>query len=570
MRREVSCQRLAAESIWALPMEERVAGGHSLGPLRVTAVSTQRLTLGSETTAAQFAPCTLREGSHVRLSRNTPTSPAAHAVLLGEDSDGFHFEVRKKGFNPSPADGWTIDPDFMDLTDMFAAAIDALATTALGRGRIMPLLMGHSGSILDGERYDEEMSSFENPVEGAGQWRDSQQEAIAACMAAADAFLVQGPPGTGKTRVLAEIAARLIAAGQRVLITGPTHRAIHQALCAVRSAVPASVKVVKIGPAPLGGNDIECYESYPDSGLIEGGDPHVVGATPYALWSKYRGLHEAMFDTVLIDEASQITPLLAAMAMLRAEKWLFFGDDRQLPPVVLADTGAVPRLRSVFGVLKDRDFDCMLTETWRLSRALAEWPSATFYGNRLVARHDRRLQLDPPSALPDLASESALFLHLSENSAGTVRNDGDAMHVARLVRDLVAGGVVPEMIGVITPFRAQAARIRQLLAINHGFADLNRRVLVDTVERFQGQEREVILISLAAAKMNFIARRADFIFQPERLNVAVTRARVKTVLVASRGLVAAAESLADAGHAGAICFSSLVAHLCAHQSQVAT
>ena len=91
MRREVSCQRLAAESIRALPMEEQVAGGHSLGPLRVTAAPAQRLTLEPETTAAQFAPCTLREGTHVRFSRNTPTSPAAHAVLLGQDSAGFHF-----------------------------------------------------------------------------------------------------------------------------------------------------------------------------------------------------------------------------------------------------------------------------------------------------------------------------------------------------------------------------------------------------------------------------------------------------------------------------------------------
>lgn len=88
------------------------------------------------------------------------------------------------------------------------------------------------------------------------------------------------------------------------------------------------------------------------------------------------------------------------------------------------------------------------------------------------------------------------------------------------------------------------------------------------MERFQGQERDVIIISLSAAEGNFISRRADFIFQPERLNVAVTRARLKTVVVASHGLLAAAESLAENGHAGAGCFSTLVAHLRGGHSRV--
>jgi DNA replication ATP-dependent helicase Dna2 len=154
-----------------------------------------------------------------------------------------------------------------------------------------------------------------------------------------------------------------------------------------------------------------------------------------------------------------------------------------------------------------------------------------------------------------------VFLHESAGTDSSVRNDAEARHVARLVRELLAGGVVPEEIGVITPFRAQAARVRQLLGTAGGGAEWHRRVLVDTVERFQGQEREVILITLAASQVNFISRRADFIFQPERLNVAVTRARLKTVLLASHSLLACAEALADAGHEGAACFSSLVAHL---------
>lgn len=563
MRREVACQRAAAEEIWALPLAQRLAEGRSLGPLRVVAASQRRLTLRPDSPAAAMAPCLLREGDFVRLSLNTPTAPLAHAVLLGEDHAGLHLEFGGSGFKPGPDIGWTIDPDFLDLSNLFGEAIDALAMTGDGRERILPLLMGETGSRLDGERFESEMESFAAPADpaAAAAWHPAQQEAIAACLAAHDAFLVQGPPGTGKTRVLAETARRLLDEGARVLVTGPTHRAIHHALGAIRRTVPAALRVAKIGPAPLGGEGVECHDTYQDSGLLDCGEPHVIGATPHALWSRVRGLRESMFDTVLIDEASQITPLLAAMAMLRAERWLFFGDDRQLPPVVLAATATPPRLRSVFGVLKGRDFDLMLTETWRLGKTLAEWPSVTFYGNRLSTRHDRRLRLEPDSALPELRAEAPLVLHVAEGRGHSVRNEEEAEQVARLVADLIRGGVAPEAIGVITPFRAQAALIRQRLARVAAQPDLRHLVLVDTVERFQGQEREVMVISMAASNAGFIARRADFLFQPERLNVALTRARLKTVLVAARGLLECAASLADSGHEGAVCFSSLVRHL---------
>ena len=562
MRREIAIQRSSIEELWALPLAERVRDGRSLGLLDLVAATDDHVRLVPRSTAAETAHCSLREGDFVRLSQDSPQSPTSHCIFLGEDHDGIHLHRWKGTSKPASGPGWTIDPDFIDLTDRYAEAINALAETVKGRDRILPLLMGEVGSQLESELFDETMESLSEPPEpDAPKWHDSQQEAIATCVAARDAFLVQGPPGTGKTRVLGEVARRLIDQGQRLLISGPTHRAIHNALAAVREALPPTVRVAKIGPAPLGDSLVECHESYTESGLLDCGEPHVIGATSHALWSKYHGLREATFDTVLIDEASQVTPLLAAMAMLRSEKWLFFGDDCQLPPVVLSDTATPPRLRSVFGVLKNRDFNCMLNETWRLNRPLAAWPSATFYGNHLVTRHDRRLALAPPSSLPDLAPEPALFLHECTTQLCTVRSDEEAQHAAALVRELVRGGIAPNHIGVITPFRAQAGRIRQLLAIHPEAPGLHRHVVTDTVERFQGQERDVIIVTFAASNSGFINFRADFLLQHERLNVAVTRARLKTILIASRILLDCVESLAESGHEGATCFSSLVHHI---------
>ncbi len=565
MRREIRMQRMACEEIWHTPLSERIDKGHSLGPLTVAGISKDRVTLRPAAISAELADCTLREGDFVCLSRDTPLAPVGHFIHAGEDVDGIHLLRWKGGMPGAGGDDWVIDPDFYDMTDRYAEAIDALAATDFGREHVLPLLMGETGSTLDPQLHEQVMDDFDAGGPDDPSWHDSQQEAIAACMAAHAAHLVQGPPGTGKTRVLAEVARRLIERGERVLVTGPTHRAIHQALDGIRRMLPATVRIAKIGFHTVPAAGYEWFDDYASSGLLDSDAPHVVGATPHALWSKHSGLREARFDSVLLDEASQLTPLLAAMAMMRGERWLFFGDDCQLPPVVPGDDATPPRQRSVFGRLKNRGFDTLLEETWRLNRPLAEWPSATFYSNRLSCRHDRRLALSPSPQLPALHADPAACLVACENpQRATVRSDPEAQLAAEIVREAVRCGLEPERIGVITPFRAQAARIRQVLGIRQAACDLRRRVVVDTVERYQGQERDLVIVTLAATDARFIRLRADFLFQSERWNVAVTRARLKTVVIASPQLMETASSLADDGHAGASCFTSLIEHLRFH------
>jgi DNA replication ATP-dependent helicase Dna2 len=536
------------EELWRKPLPERLEDGQSIGKLRILKRDPGKMLL--ELVSPDIHPCFLREGDFVRLSRNDPFHPAAHLILAGEDGEGIHAYVWSgKGDTPADTEDWTLDPDYIDLTDRYLDALDALALSP----RLLAVLMGkteaESDIDLDQEcRDDLEGSSF-NP---------SQVDAIASCVAARDAFLVQGPPGTGKTRVLAEVAMRLLDRGQSLLVTGPTHRAIDNALSAIRKVIGPEHRVVKIGFTVAGGSgDFERFERYDETGLADSTEPHVIGATPFALWSKGSGLYTVRFDTVLLDEASQILPLQAAMSMLRGERWLFFGDDRQLPPVVLTGRDIPARLRSVFGLLRGRDMEVMLEESYRLSDALATWPSATFYGNRLKGKHQRRLHLGG-NGLPDgLLPEPAFAVRRAPAMGCKVRNDEEAASVRELVSALVSSGIRPEDIGVVTPFRAQAAQIRRLLRIalpDGGW----RFVTVDTVERFQGQEREVMLVAMTASDPTFIDHIADFFFQPERLNVAVTRGRVKTLMLLPEELAAHAARLADGGHEGAVTFCSLI------------
>ena len=108
-----------------------------------------------------------------------------------------------------------------------------------------------------------------------------------------------------------------------------------------------------------------------------------------------------------------------------------------------------------------------------------------------------------------------------------------------LVLSLLIRGVSPEDIGVVVPYRAQSRLIRSLLRRQVMDEEVLRKLVVDTVERMQGQEREVILVSFATASPKFAAQMAEFLFKPQRLNVAVTRPRTKLILVGSHHMLKA-------------------------------
>jgi DNA replication ATP-dependent helicase Dna2 len=125
----------------------------------------------------------------------------------------------------------------------------------------------------------------------------------------------------------------------------------------------------------------------------------------------------------------------------------------------------------------------------------------------------------------------AVWLRVDHRQPGQ-RSAEEAAAVADVVDDLVRQhGLPPEEVAVIAPFRAQGRLIRS--ALQQQLVPGQERVLVDTVERIQGQEREAVVISLAAGDPDDLSGRAGFLFSEHRLNVALSRARTKVVLVAS-------------------------------------
>jgi DNA replication ATP-dependent helicase Dna2 len=224
-------------------------------------------------------------------------------------------------------------------------------------------------------------------------------------------------------------------------------------------------------------------------------------------------LRTRSFEMAIVDEAGQLTEPLTLGLILRARRFVLIGDDRQLPPVVRTRSLS----HSMFERLKRSGNLTMLDIQYRMHPEIMDVSNRLFYDGRLragVQASDRQ----PPDDLP------VEFMPVEPGTDMDYRQDGrknaaEAALVTDLVHELIRKyRVQPEAIGIVSPFRAQVVSLRQHLA--------GTGVSVDTIERFQGGERDIMILSFVRS------RGTDFVFDERRLNVALTRARRKLVFVA--------------------------------------
>jgi DNA replication ATP-dependent helicase Dna2 len=363
----------------------------------------------------------------------------------------------------------------------------------------------------------------------------AQNDAVGLAVDAEDCALIHGPPGTGKTYTIARTIRALVEEGNRVLLSAFTNRAVDNALEALRdqgfedwvaSARPDGAG--ETGGILRVGSETGVRGDMQDVRLVQRGDPNekaaelrdapVVAATTAACGS--RVLRECEFDVALVDEASQLTEPGTHAAINRADRFVLVGDHEQLPPVVRAEndlqTSLFQRLIETYP-----DASVMLDRQYRMSQRIQAFASAEFYDGALrpatpevAGQTLRDLGVDPAD-LPEGLAGGVSFVDPDGSRDGN-RNVREAERVAEIVDAYVAAGVDPEDIGVIAPFRAQVAEIGR-----------RTPVTVDTVDRFQGSSKEVIVVSLVAT--------GDLdgpIFEDHRrMNVALTRAKKQLTLV---------------------------------------
>ena len=534
VQREADAQHRVLQLQWSRQIQERVARGWAIEGLRVEQFKNNIARLVCATNASRF-----REGDLVILHRGNPYDEnAQHCELQYDGETDLDISIIRGNevfFSATP-NGWIMDQDWFDSSPFYIAALDKTADSNLGRSIILPLLQGSLNPAIDFSKYERARVDLKD----AGL-NESQIESVALSYATDLLHLIQGPPGTGKTLMLAHLARLLVRDGRRVFVTALTHRAIHNALNKIGKVDPA-LPVCKIGEDRHAADlEVPNYGYFSESrfGEISGG--YVIGATPFALQTQR--LSDVEFDVVLFDEASQITLPLAIMGMLAGSKYVFIGDENQLPPVTVFSAAEAAQT-SIFNYLAGRGHETMLNITYRLNDVLTRWPSRTFYKNELqpsAAAAPRRLILSPEGTPWDHVLDPdmpAVFLDLCHQNT-TVRSRIEADVILELILSLLMRDVPPEEIGVVVPYRAQSRLIRSLIRRHLGDEEAIHKIVVDTVERMQGQEREVIIVSFTTASAKFAAQMADFLFQPQRLNVAITRPRTKLILVGSHHMLEA-------------------------------
>jgi DNA replication ATP-dependent helicase Dna2 len=349
----------------------------------------------------------------------------------------------------------------------------------------------------------------------------SQNAAVNRAVNADDLALVHGPPGTGKTFTIARTVRALVDRGDRVLLAAFTNRAVDNALEALRDqGFEDAVRV---------GSETGVRDDMHDLRFEERGDPDdlaarfraapVVAATTAACGS--RVLREQSFDVVVVDEASQLTEPGTLAAINRADRFVLVGDHQQLPPVVRADT----QLRtSLFERLVERypEASVMLDRQYRMSQRIQAFSSKEFYDNKLrpasaavAAQGLADLPGVDPDRLPPDLHDPVSFVDPGGRRTGNA-NPVEADRVASVVGSFRDAGVPADDIGVIAPFRAQVAEISRRVDVT-----------VDTVDRFQGSAKEVVVISFVATGSMDGPIFEDY----RRVNVALTRAKKALVLV---------------------------------------
>jgi uncharacterized protein len=360
-------------------------------------------------------------------------------------------------------------------------------------------------------------------------------------------LFIQGPPGSGKTWTGAQLIVHLIANGARVGVAAGSHKAIHNLLHEVEHAAHAQEvrfdgwkKCSGENPEsrfdselehPLISNqaDLKCFPPPPSVRLVAG-----------TAWLVTAESMERELDFLVIDEAGQVS-LADALAMgTAARNLILLGDPLQLAQVsqgthpegagasvlvhLLGEHRTIPPQLGVF-----------LDHTRRMHPDVCRFISEVVYENRLGAIEEcSRQRITSPGAL----TGTGLRFIATDHSGNTRSSDEEADAIAAAIEDLtratvtLANGSTRALerrdIMVVTPYNAQVRCLAERLPVG---------VRIGTVDKFQGQEAQVVFFSMATSSGAEVPRNVEFLYSRNRLNVAISRARCLAILVCSPRLL---------------------------------
>lgn len=398
-----------------------------------------------------------------------------------------------------------------------------------------------------------------------------QEEAVKHILSSLDVACVHGPPGTGKTATLVATLVSLVSAGKSLLVSAASNAAVDHI---AHRAAQAGLSVVRLGNPARVGSQAEAltldelrrkHSMFQEMNALqkraaeafrqadkfkrvfnaevkleraalrqlaktyiqeaEALDTHIsrdIIAKAEVVCTTLTGtsshlLQGKTFDFLVLDEATQAQEPSIWLALQKAKALVLAGDPQQLPPTIkderarkILEKGLMEKIMA-----QQPEVSRMLTVQYRMHPTIMQFPSQWKYYNQLEAAPEvlRREEITPPLHFYDSAG-SGMEEQVDETS-GSMKNEAEAALIQRLYH--VYQAEFPDWsIGVITPYRAQ---VKTLLALD---------VPADTIDGFQGQERDIILISLVRSNAQ---GECGFLKDERRINVAFTRAKQKMVVI---------------------------------------
>ncbi len=529
----------------------------------------------------------LAVGSPVVLSPLQRSDVEYRGVICEHAADSVQVALSHMPDDLDEHESWRIDLSSDDVaTERSRRAIREAAHAKDGRlAELRDVLLARRPAAFQPENTES--------VQAAGL-NESQEAAVRFTLSASDVALIHGPPGTGKTTTVVELIRREVRRGRRVLVCAPSNAAVDllleklldRGVDAVRLGHPARVtpalrahtldllvedhpdfrlarKMLKEAlklfreaerrtrakPPPGARQEArrEAKSLLADARKLEDQAAANILDTARVLCATTTGLDGAMlgarrFDLAVIDEACQSTEPGSWIPLLRVDRVVLAGDHCQLPPTVVSREAAAEGFhRSLFERLiadLGPHIARRLTVQYRMHEAIAGFSSKEFYDAELVA--DEAVRAHVLSELPGVVATpltltpvdfidtaGASYDEEAEPDGESRQNPREAALVCLQVRQLMDAGLPPNDIAVIAPYAAQVRRLRELLP----YATLE----IDSVDGFQGREKEAVVISLVRSNPQ---GEIGFLADVRRMNVALTRARRKLIVIGDSATLA--------------------------------
>ena len=358
---------------------------------------------------------------------------------------------------------------------------------------------------------------------------------------------IQGPPGAGKTHNAAAVIVALASAGKRVGVSSNSHKAIINLLQAVgdearRQSRPLAIYKAGDETARELGRRITLCTSK-DVETISEAEGVVVGGSA---WAFARAGLDQRFDYLFIDEAGQVCLANAVAMSLSARNVVLIGDQMQLSQPAQAVHPGKSGWSCLHYFLEGHatvppDLGVLLPTTWRLHPEICRFISDTAYEGRLEPDATTSLRwVNPPSNAKLLIRGTGLLLDEIDHDGNIQSSEEEADRIAEYVGELSRATVrhedgtdqpfdIEKNLLLVTPYNAQVRLLKERLK--------DPRIRIASVDKFQGQQASVVILSMCASSLEETARGPKFLLNPNRLNVALSRAQCLAIVVASSKLV---------------------------------